>query len=98
MEGIDVLPETGLVQLLEHHRGETMIQPYVRDKELTLNGSSANGTRHADSGGIDLDDIRGQEHVKRALEVAAAGRHNLLTDGTPLLASRSGRGRDGRGA
>ena len=33
--------------------------------------------------GIDLADVRGQEHVKRALEVAAAGAHNLILVGPP---------------
>jgi magnesium chelatase family protein len=33
--------------------------------------------------GVDLGDIRGQEHAKRALEVAAAGGHNLLMSGPP---------------
>lgn len=32
---------------------------------------------------IDMGDVRGQEHVKRALEVAAAGGHNLLMVGPP---------------
>ena len=32
---------------------------------------------------IDLDEVRGQEHVKRALEVAAAGGHNMLLIGSP---------------
>jgi magnesium chelatase family protein len=34
-------------------------------------------------GGVDMTDVRGQEHVKRALEVAASGAHNILMSGPP---------------
>ena len=36
-----------------------------------------------ESGGPDLDEVRGQSHAKRALEIAAAGGHNLLLIGPP---------------
>jgi magnesium chelatase family protein len=37
----------------------------------------------ADDGGVDFSEVRGQEHVKRALEVSAAGGHNILMLGPP---------------
>jgi magnesium chelatase family protein len=38
---------------------------------------------NTEEGGVDFSEVRGQEHVKRALEVAAAGGHNILMLGPP---------------
>lgn len=57
-----------------------------------LNGSLAIDARRADlsgyfsarsSGHVDISEVKGQEHVKRALEVSAAGGHNILMIGPP---------------
>lgn len=65
---------------------------FLRD-DRTLPRPIANTSGVAASGGPDLKDVRGQHGARRALEVAAAGRHHLLLCGPPgtgktLLATR----------
>ena len=72
--GVEVLPVTTLRQLVLHLNGHPLaadsIVPYVAEMPLD---DEADG-HHP----VDMSHIKGQEHVKRALEVAASGGHNLL--------------------
>lgn len=73
VEGLTIIPVTNLKQLFLHLKREVLIPASV--------ASPINRTTGPPS--VSLDDIRGQDQAKRALLVAAAGRHNLLLTGAP---------------
>jgi magnesium chelatase family protein len=74
VEGIEVIPVASLSQLMAHFSGPEAIPAYSRQ-------GAAAATPQIEA--MDFSHIRGQEHVKRALEVAAAGGHNVLLMGPP---------------
>ena len=75
LEAALVYPVKDLAQLIAHLRGESALSP------VQANGSASALANPAPS--FDISSVRGQEHVKRALEVAAAGGHNALMMGPP---------------
>ncbi len=67
---VDVFPVKNLVQVIAFLNKELSISPFKYDLEEALKESS--------SYEMDFSEVKGQEYVKRALEIAAAGSHNIL--------------------
>jgi len=74
IEGLTVYAVESLLQLVDHLSGHKKLLPYEVDLSLADEPPPY---------ATDLSEIKGQEHVKRAVELAAAGAHNLLMSGPP---------------
>ena len=75
VDGITVYGVKTLRSLIEHLKGRALIEPFARNgEEFDFSGKDLD---------VDFSDVRGQLKAKRALEIAAAGGHNVLMIGPP---------------
>lgn len=75
IESIEVIGVKNLVELISYLRKELVIQPTITNFHTYI--AAAQNTD------IDFSDVKGQQYAKRALQIAAAGRHNILFSGPP---------------
>ncbi len=76
VEGIDVYAADNLMQVIRFLNGEESMHPFTTDIQEEFYSKQSTFP-------FDFSEVRGQESVKRAFEVAAAGGHNLIMVGPP---------------
>ena len=76
VDDLEVIPVETLRQAVEYINGLQIIPPSKVDIDALFN-------KNLYQSNIDLSDVKGQENVKRAIEISAAGGHNILLIGPP---------------
>lgn len=76
LEGIDVFGIENVLQVIDFFEGKTQLTPTVIDTKVEF-------SKNLDFPEFDFAEVRGQESIKRCMEIAAAGGHNIILIGPP---------------
>ena len=76
VDGLDVYAVDNIKQVIEFFQGNTELQPLIVDTKKEF-------YEKLDTPDFDFEDVKGQETIKRCMEIAAAGGHNIILIGPP---------------
>ncbi len=76
VDDIDVLGVDNIQEVINHFNGKQLIEPTIVD-------TKAEFYKNIDFPEFDFSDVKGQESIKRCMEIAAAGGHNIILIGPP---------------
>lgn len=76
VNNLEIIPVENLKQAVDFFNGHLKIEPYTLDTRELF-------SYHQNLTDVDFSEVKGQEMIKRGLEVAAAGGHNLIMIGPP---------------